>query len=117
MIGCLTESIRTQESKDNILKPRTNLQTYSQKEASQVMNGIIFLVAIDFFQTEGSEKQSAMPKRGHEGTSRESSAMAKPRSMNLVMEADMLSKKKDSPRDMSDSENQGNAMAEMDQRG
>ena len=59
-----------------------------------------------------------MSKRGQEGTSGESSAMAKPRSMNLVMAKprsitlvphNMSSKKKDSPRDMSDSDNLENA--------
>ena len=65
---------------------------------------------------------SAMSKRGQEGTSKESSKIAKPRSMNLVMSKprpsnlvpyNMLSAKKDSSQDMSDSDNSGNAKAEQ----
>ena len=63
-----------------------------------------------------------MPKRGQEGTSQESSAIAKPRSTNLAMSTprpgnlvpyNMLSVKKDSPQDMSDSDNPEDAKAEQ----
>ena len=49
-------------------------------------------------------KQSAMSKRGQEGTSRGGSATAKPRPMNLVSH-NLLSTRKNSPQDMSDSTN------------
>ena len=42
LIGCLIESIWTPRSKSNTLTPRTNSQTYWQREGSHVMNGIIF---------------------------------------------------------------------------
>ena len=63
-----------------------------------------------------------MPKRGQEGTSQESSAIAKPRSTNLAMwkprpgnlvPYNMLSVKKDPPQDMSDSDNAEDAKAEQ----
>ena len=44
LIGCLIESIWTRRSKSNTLTPRTNSQTYWQREISHVMNGIIFCV-------------------------------------------------------------------------
>ena len=77
-----------------------------------------------FLSNRKQRVQSAMSKRGQEGTSGTSggsSAMAKPRSMNLVMAKprsitlvpyNMSSKKKDSPRDMSDSDNLENAKVE-----
>ena len=43
LIGCLIESIWTPRSKSNTLTPKTNSQTYWQREISHVMNGIIFL--------------------------------------------------------------------------
>ena len=42
LIGCLIESIWTPRSKSNTLTPRTNSQTYWQREIAHVMNGIIF---------------------------------------------------------------------------
>ena len=44
LIGCSIESIWTPKSKSNTLTPRTNSQTYWQREISHVMNGIIFCV-------------------------------------------------------------------------
>ena len=44
LIGCLIESIWTPKSESNTLTPRTNSQTYWQREISHVMNGIIFCV-------------------------------------------------------------------------
>ena len=44
LIGCLIESIWTPRSKSNTLTPKTNSQTYWQREISNVMNGIIFCV-------------------------------------------------------------------------
>ena len=52
-----------------------------------------------------------MSKRNQEGTSKEGSAMAKPRPMNLVPR-NLLSTKKDSPQDMSDSNSPLNAKVE-----
>ena len=49
-----------------------------------------------------NRKQSAVSKRGQEGSSREGSAMAKPRPMNLVS-YNLLSSKKNSLQDVSDS--------------
>ena len=43
-LGCSIESIWTPKSKSKTLTPRTNSQTYSQREMSHVMNGIIFCV-------------------------------------------------------------------------
>ena len=42
LIGCLIESIWTPRSKSSTLTPKTNSQTYWQREISHVMNGIIF---------------------------------------------------------------------------
>ena len=42
LIGCLIESMWTPQSKSNTLTPKTNSQTYWQREISHVMNGIIF---------------------------------------------------------------------------
>ena len=44
LIGCLIESMWTQTFKSNTMTPRTKWQTYSQREISHVMNGIIFCV-------------------------------------------------------------------------
>ena len=44
LIGCLIESIWTPRSKSNTLTPRTNLQTYWQREISHVMSGTILCV-------------------------------------------------------------------------
>ena len=44
LMGCLMESIWTQKSKSNTLKPRTNSQTYWQREIAHVMSGTIFCV-------------------------------------------------------------------------
>ena len=44
LIGCLIEWIWTPKSKSNTLTPKTNSQTYWQREISNVMNGIIFCV-------------------------------------------------------------------------
>ena len=67
-----------------------------------------------------NRKQSVMSKRGQEGTSGEGSAMAKPRSMNLVMAKprlvylvshNLLSTRMNYPQDLSDSNNPVNAIA------
>ena len=42
LIGCLTESTQTPKSKYNMLKPKTNSKTYSQRAISHVMSGTIF---------------------------------------------------------------------------
>ena len=44
LIGCWIDLICTPRSKSNTLTPRTNSQTYWQREISHVMNGIIFCV-------------------------------------------------------------------------
>ena len=44
LIGCLIESIRTPRFKSNILTPKTNSQTYWQREILHVMSGTIFCV-------------------------------------------------------------------------
>ena len=63
-------------------------------------------------------KQSAMSKRGQEGIPGEGSAMAKPKSMNLVMAKprpanlvphNVLSMKRSSPQELSESNKPGNA--------
>ena len=46
LIGCSIESIWIQKYKSNTLTPRTNSQTYWQREISHVMNGIIFCVCL-----------------------------------------------------------------------
>ena len=43
-VGCLTELILILKFRFDTLTPRTNSQTYWQREISQVMNGIIFCV-------------------------------------------------------------------------
>ena len=67
-----------------------------------------------------NRKQSATSKRGQEGTSGEGSAMAKPRSMNLVegeprpmnlVSHNLLSTRMNYPQDSSDSNNPVNAIA------
>ena len=58
-----------------------------------------------------NRKQSAMSKRGQEGTSGEATAMAKPRPLNLVSH-NLSSAKKKSQHDLSDSNNPVNAKAE-----
>ena len=73
-----------------------------------IMNFSMFLAAI-FFQT---EKQSVTSKRAQESTSKEGSAVAKPRPMNLVSR-NFLSAKKNLPQDSSDSNSSGNQ--ELDQ--
>ena len=59
-----------------------------------------------------NRKQSAMSKRGQEGTSGEGSAMAMPRLMNLVSH-NLFKTRKNSPQDWSDSNNPMNATAEQ----
>ena len=59
-----------------------------------------------------NRKQSSMSKGVQEGTSKEGSAMAKPRPMNLVSR-NLLSPRKDSPQDMSSSSNPVNAKTEQ----
>ena len=44
LIGFLIESIWTPKSKSNTLTPKTNSQTYWQREISHVMKGIVFCV-------------------------------------------------------------------------
>ena len=59
-----------------------------------------------------NRKQSVMPKRAQESTSKEGSAVAKPRPMNLVSR-NLLSPKKTSPQESSASNSPGNQ--ELDQ--
>ena len=44
LIRCLTESIWTPKSKSNTLTPKTNSQTYWQREISHVTNGTVFFI-------------------------------------------------------------------------
>ena len=44
LIGCLTESIWTPRTKSNTSTPKSNSQTFWQREISHVMNGSIFCV-------------------------------------------------------------------------
>ena len=88
------------------------------------MNFLMFSCS-HFFQTESKASKVLCRKereREHKVTSAESSAMAKPRSTNLVMAKprpfnlvsyNMLRAKKDPPHDMSDSDTPGNAKAEQ----
>ena len=46
LICCSMESIWTPKSKSNTLTPKTNSQTYWQREMSHVINGIIFCVCL-----------------------------------------------------------------------
>ena len=59
-----------------------------------------------------NRKQSVMSKRGQESTSKEASAVAKPRPMNLESR-NLLSAKKDPPQDSSDPNSPGDQ--ELDQ--
>ena len=74
----------------------------------KIMNFSMFSCS-HFFLSNG--KQRAMSERSQDGTPKEGSAMAKPRPMNLVSR-NLLSTKKDSPRDMSDSNSPLNAKVE-----
>ena len=74
-----------------------------------IMNFFLFS-CIHFFLS--NRKQSAMSKRGQEGTSGECSTMAKPRSSNLVSH-NFLSTRKNSPQRLSDSNNPENAKAKQ----
>ena len=58
-----------------------------------------------------NRKQSAMSKRSQKSTSTEGSPMAKSRPMNLVSHS-LVSARKNSPQDMSDSKNPGNTKEE-----
>ena len=110
LIRCLTELPWIQEFKSNCChqEPTGRHVSFARDEWNHLIN-LLNIINLP------------MSKRGQEGTSRESSAMAKPRSMNLVMAKprsitlvpyNMSSKKKDSPRDMSDSDNLENAKVE-----
>ena len=46
LTGYLIESIWTPKSKSNTLTPKTNSQTYWERETSHVMNGIIFCLCL-----------------------------------------------------------------------
>ena len=84
LIGCLIESTWTPRSKSNTLTPRTNSQTYWQREISHVVNGIIFCVCStsDIFSSTNCLK--VMSKRIQEDASEEwVTAKSKPM-MNLV---------------------------------
>ena len=74
-----------------------------------VMNFSMFSCSHVFL---ANRKQSAMSKKGQEGTSRGGTAMAKPRPMNLVSH-NLSSAKKKSQQDLSDSNNPENAKAEQ----
>ena len=84
LIGCLIESMWTQKSKSSTLTPRTNLQTYWQREISHVMNGIIILCLFNISHFSAVNSLKAMSKRTQEdaGEARVT-AKSKPM-MNLV---------------------------------
>ena len=120
LIGYLIESIWTPRSKSNMLTPKSNSPTCWPKVVLHVMNGIIFFdcwtswicqcfpAAIEV----QNRKQSVMSKRAQESTSKEGSAVAKPRPTNLVSWY-LLSAKKTPPQDWSASNSPGNQ--ELDQ--
>ena len=82
LIGHLTQSIWTQRSTSNMLTPKTNSQTYWQREISHVINGIIFSIcSISAF--------SAVParKRMQQGTGEERIVAKWKPTLNLVSQA------------------------------
>ena len=66
LIGCLTESIWTPRSKSNTLTPKTNSQTYWQREISHVMNGIIFLCLFNISHFSSTHCLEVISKRTQE---------------------------------------------------
>ena len=74
-----------------------------------IMN--VYMISCSHFFL-SKRKQSSMSKGVQEGTSKEGSAMAKPRPMNLVSR-NLMSARKDSPKDMSNSSNLVNAKTEQ----
>ena len=80
LIGCLIESIWTPRSKSNTLTPRTNSQTYWQREISHVMIGITCV----FVQHQQFQFHQKSWSDAHEDVSEERvTAKSKPM-MNLV---------------------------------
>ena len=97
LIGCLTESIWTPRSESDVLTPRTNSLTVSQKVVSPNMNGTIYFVCWTLwicpcffrshfrpFVSEPSRYQKPMSKRGQDQNFGEGSATAKPKPVGLV---------------------------------
>ena len=84
LIGCLIESIWIPRPKSNSLTPRTNSQTYRQREISHVMNGIIFLCLFNISHFSSINSLEAVSKRTQEDAGEERvTAKSKPM-MNLV---------------------------------
>ena len=84
LIGYSIESVRTPRSKSNTLTPRTNSQTYWQREIAHVMNGIIFCVCLTLAISVLPIVSEVMSKRMHKGSGEERvTAKSKPM-MSLV---------------------------------
>ena len=84
LIGCSIESIWTPKSKSNTLTPKTNSQTYWQKEISHVMNGIVFCVLFNISHFSSTNCLEVTSKRTQEDAGEERvTAKSKPM-MNLV---------------------------------
>ena len=84
LIGYLIESIRTPRSKSNTLTPRTNSQTYWQREILHVMNGnhLLFLFNISHFSA--ANCLEVMSKRTQEDAGEERVTAKSKSMMNLV---------------------------------
>ena len=84
LIGCSIELIWTSQNPNQIHGPKTNSQTYWQREISQVMNGIIFCVSSNISHLSSINCLDAMSKGTQEDASEERvTAKSKPM-MNLV---------------------------------